>query len=49
LDIERNRDALGVEAVVSTDASPVSLLVIPTNEELQIATETYEIVQKEQQ
>ena len=36
----------GVEAEVSTNDSKVKVLVIPTNEELMIARDTYEIVKK---
>lgn len=37
-------DTRGVEAFISTDASKVKVLVIPTNEELAIAIDTLEIV-----
>jgi acetate kinase len=40
---ERN-EIRGREAVLSTDDSPVSILLIPTNEELMIAKDTYQIV-----
>ncbi len=42
LDQQRNRDARGFEEVcrISTDDSPVTVLVVPTNEELMIARET---------
>ncbi len=43
LDEERN-NCFGVEAVISTDASKVALLAIPTNEELMIARETAALV-----
>lgn len=44
LDLRRNAAAHGVEAVVSTDDSPVKVLVVPTNEELEIAIETELVV-----
>jgi acetate kinase len=43
LDEEKNR-VRGREAVVSTDASPVRVMVVPTNEELMIAIETQRVV-----
>ena len=43
-DVEKNRTAKrGTEAVVSKDDSPTKVLVIPTNEELAIALDTYEL------
>jgi acetate kinase len=39
LDAERNGRALGVEAEISADGSPVKVLVVPTNEELVVARE----------
>lgn len=42
LDEEKN-DMRGKEAIVSTDDSKVKVLVIPTNEELMIARDTYEL------
>jgi acetate kinase len=43
-DAERNRQAAGREAAsIGADGSPVSLWVIPTDEELQIAREIYPI------
>ncbi len=36
----------GKEAIVSKDTSPVTILVIPTNEELMIARDTLEIINK---
>lgn len=45
IDSEKNRNLeRGVEGVVSADYSPISILVIPTNEELQIAVDTYQLV-----
>jgi acetate kinase len=39
----RNEAAQGTEALISADASRVKVYVIPTNEELQIAHDTFEI------
>ena len=44
LDKEVNAKTRGVEAVLSTPASKVKVLLIPTDEELMIASDTYEIV-----
>ncbi|MDK2823003.1 MAG: acetate kinase [Clostridia bacterium] len=47
LEIDRDKNfTRGVEADVSTDDSKVRVLVIPTNEELMIARDTYDIVTK---
>ncbi len=43
LDESKNTAARGVEASVGEDGSPVSILVIPTDEEGMIATDTYEL------
>jgi acetate kinase len=43
-DQEKNKGLRGKEAVLSTPESAVSIMVIPTNEELVIAEDTYEIV-----
>jgi len=40
LDDEKNRNIRGVEAVISTEDSPVKVVVIPTDEELMIALDT---------
>ncbi len=45
LDIIKNK-VRGKETIVSTDDSKVKLLLIPTNEELMIARDTYNIVKK---
>ena len=45
LDSIRNK-VRGKDTVISTDDSKVALLLIPTNEELMIARDTYSIVQK---
>jgi acetate kinase len=44
LDVARNDAAIGREAVISADGSPVGALVIPTNEELIIARDTVRLV-----
>lgn len=49
LDKERNEAAVGTEAVISAEGSPAAVLVIPTNEALEIAIETYEVVDGEKQ
>ena len=36
----------GKEAIISTDDSPIKVMVVPTNEELVIARDTKEIVGK---
>ena len=43
IDPERNEAAVGVAAKISTDASPVQVWAIPTNEELVIAIDTQKI------
>lgn len=45
LDEVRN-DVAGEDAIISTDSSKVTLLVVPTNEELAIARETRKLVEK---
>ena len=44
MDEVRNANARGTEAQITTDASPVAVLVVPTNEELMIARDTYALV-----
>ncbi len=47
LDKEKNSSLpKGTEGIISADYSPATILVIPTNEELQIAVDTYELVYK---
>ncbi|MBR7134275.1 MAG: acetate kinase, partial [Bacteroidaceae bacterium] len=41
-----NARTRGEEAVLSTPASKVKVLLIPTDEELMIASDTYEIVKE---
>ena len=43
LDEAKNRER-GFERIISTDSSPVSIIVIPTNEEFMIARDTYELL-----
>lgn len=47
IDLEKNSKAKGIEAIISTDDSPVTVCVIPTNEELLIAQDTMNIVSKQ--
>jgi len=44
LDPEKNDGLRGKEQIISTDDSKVKVIVVPTNEELVIASDTYEIV-----
>lgn len=44
LDAGRNESARGQEARISPDGAPVSVFVVPTNEELLIARDTWSIV-----
>lgn len=44
LDHEKNDGLRGKEKVISTDDSKIKVIVVPTNEELVIASDTYEIV-----
>ncbi|GHT56409.1 acetate kinase [Bacteroidia bacterium] len=44
LDKEKNKNVRGVEAVVTTDDSPVKVVVIPTDEELMIAQDTLNLL-----
>jgi acetate kinase len=43
MDYEKNREIGSNAGVVSCDYSPISIVVVPTNEELQIAIDTYEL------
>ncbi len=49
IDEEKNAQTAKQEAVISTDESKVKVLVVPTNEELVIALDTAEIVEKAEQ
>ncbi|HPR33607.1 MAG TPA: acetate kinase, partial [Prolixibacteraceae bacterium] len=40
IDLGKNRDLRAKEAVISTDSSKVTIMVVPTNEELMIARDT---------
>ncbi|MDR2690884.1 MAG: acetate kinase [Dysgonamonadaceae bacterium] len=44
LDKEKNKSVRGIEAVISTDNSPVKAVVIPTDEELMIAQDTLNLL-----
>jgi acetate kinase len=44
-DESRNKGLRGKEAIISADDSNVKVMVVPTNEELVIALDTYEIVE----
>jgi acetate kinase len=50
LDIKINRKkndaALGVESLISTEDSPIKVAVIPTDEEVMIARDSYKIYQE---
>jgi len=44
IDDARNKEAFGKEGIISTDNSKVKVVVMPTNEELVIAQDTFNIV-----
>ena len=44
LDVEKNKAIRGEEAVISTPDSKVTVCVIPTDEELMIATDTMNLL-----
>ena len=44
LDVDRNREAFANEAVISQADSATRIVVMPTNEELVVARETYRLV-----
>lgn len=46
IDKEKNNQAQGVEAIISTDSSKTTIMVVPTDEEYMIAWDTKEIVSK---
>lgn len=46
LDNEANEAAYGIDKVISTPDSKITVAVIPTNEELLVARDTYDIVRK---
>jgi acetate kinase len=47
LDLEKNTSAVGKELDVATADSPIRILVVPTNEELLIAQDTYQLTKKQ--
>ncbi len=44
MDYQRNAESGSGEGIISTDYSPTTILVIPTNEELQIAIDSYNLI-----
>ena len=44
MDYEKNKEQGNLEGIVSTDYSSTTILIIPTNEELQIAIDTFGII-----
>lgn len=46
LDLDKNNKAIGVEAIISTDDSKVKIMVVPTDEEFMIASDTMDIINK---
>ncbi|CAN7624402.1 acetate/propionate family kinase [Paenibacillus sp. LjRoot56] len=46
LDAEKNTERTQTERFISTESSPVSILVIPTNEELLIAQKTFSLLEE---
>lgn len=46
LDASKNKEAVGREMDIATSSSPIRILVVPTNEELLIAQDTYGIASK---
>ncbi|HFE52600.1 MAG TPA: acetate kinase, partial [Bacteroidetes bacterium] len=49
IDEQKNKETVKQEAVISAEDSRVKVLVVPTNEELVIALDTAEIVEKTKQ
>jgi acetate kinase len=49
LDERRNAGAAGTLATVSREGSPVAVLVVPTDEELEIARQAMAVVEKRDQ
>ncbi|MFC2114577.1 acetate/propionate family kinase [Bacteroidota bacterium] len=47
LDYDKHKDLRGKEAIISKDSSKVTIMVIPTNEELVIARDTYVITKED--
>lgn len=46
LDEQRNEKARGIEALITSDVSKIPVYVIPTDEEMQIANETVDVVSR---
>ncbi len=46
MDYEKNKVQGSAEGIVSTAYSPVTIMVIPTNEELQISIDTYHLIEQ---
>ena len=46
IDVEKNEGMRGEEMVISTPDSKVTIIVVPTDEEFMIATDTLEILDK---
>ena len=44
IDLARNREAVGKVSEISTDSSRIRIMVIPTNEELLIARDTFRVI-----
>ncbi len=44
MDYQRNSELGAVEGIISTDYSPTTIIVVPTNEELQIAIDAYDLI-----
>jgi acetate kinase len=44
LDEDRNRNPLKAKGEINQPASPVKVLVIPTNEEVEIANQCYAVI-----
>jgi len=44
MDVEKNKAVGGKAGIISEPYSPVTIVVVPTNEELQIATDAYELI-----
>ncbi len=45
IDNKKNNEAIGIESVISKDNADIKVIVIPTNEELVIATDTKKLVE----
>lgn len=44
LDLEKNAQSISEESIISSESSKIKIAMIPTNEELQIASDTYALV-----